>query len=330
MPRLNKSTMNQITLGLVLILIGTVYLLDQLRIISFDLGYVIGTFWPVILIYFSVVGILFQRKMKSGWIGTYFWNFCLLAFGLYFLGINLGYIHMSIGDLILYFIPIALILFGFRLLLNGMKFSGGNEDHKGSSSSKVDESIQTVTAEPISDFDKKFEERFGHHSDLHKRENDQSFQAYSDDVRSHMNLRGDGSTSVDGNTSRDGSTDNRNSFIGDVYIGQQEYELKPLNISHFIGDTVIDLTKAFIPTGETRINISSFIGDVKIFVPNDLDLKIYVISSSFIGDNQVFDRHEDGMFRNINMMQQGYEEAEKKVRIHVSTFIGDLRVQRVG
>ena len=29
-----------------------------------------------------------------------------------------------------------------------------------------------------------------------------------------------------------------------------------MNISHFIGDTVLDLTKAQIPAGETRLHIS--------------------------------------------------------------------------
>lgn len=46
-----------------------------------------------------------------------------------------------------------------------------------------------------------------------------------------------------------GNTINKSAFIGDLYMGQEVFSLKPMNISAFIGDTVIDLTKAQIPYG---------------------------------------------------------------------------------
>ena len=64
----------------------------------------------------------------------------------------------------------------------------------------------------------------------------------------------------------DPNVQTRSGFIGDIYLGHDYWELKPMNISHFIGDTVLDLTKAQILPGETVINISSFIGDVKIYL----------------------------------------------------------------
>jgi lia operon protein LiaF len=66
-------------------------------------------------------------------------------------------------------------------------------------------------------------------------------------------------------------------------MGQNVWELHPINISHFIGNTVLDITKAQIPYGETKIVISAFIGDVKIFVPNDIELEVSVTSTSFLG-----------------------------------------------
>ena len=48
----------------------------------------------------------------------------------------------------------------------------------------------------------------------------------------------------------------RHGFIGDVHLGQEAWELKPIQISHFIGDSVIDLTRASIPLG--RNNDSCF------------------------------------------------------------------------
>ncbi|MCK9911716.1 cell wall-active antibiotics response protein LiaF, partial [Microbacteriaceae bacterium K1510] len=89
-------------------------------------------------------------------------------------------------------------------------------------------------------------------------------------------------------------------FIGDIHLGHDYWDLVPLNISHFIGDTVIDLTRANIAPGETRITVSSFIGDVKVFLPTDSDIGIQVVSSAFIGDSKVLGRKEGGMFRHMD------------------------------
>lgn len=123
---------------------------------------------------------------------------------------------------------------------------------------------------------------------------------------------------------------NKSGFIGDVYLGQDYWELTPLNISHFIGDTSLDLTKASIPMGETRINISAFIGDVKVFIPNDLDVEISVTTSSFIGDMNVLERREDGIMRSMNYRTPYYQEGDQKINLHVSMFIGDIVVKKMG
>lgn len=122
----------------------------------------------------------------------------------------------------------------------------------------------------------------------------------------------------------------RSNFIGDIYLGRDYWHLEPMNISHFIGDTMIDLTKASIPMGETKLSVSAFIGDVKVFVPNDIQLEISVTASAFIGDMQVLERYEGGMFRNMKYDTRNYAEADKKIHLTVSMFIGDIIVKRVG
>ncbi|QKS48733.1 cell wall-active antibiotics response protein (plasmid) [Paenibacillus cellulosilyticus] len=128
----------------------------------------------------------------------------------------------------------------------------------------------------------------------------------------------------------DPSVQNRSGFIGDIHIGHDHWELKPLNISHFIGDTVIDLTKAHIPFGETRITISSFIGDVKIYLPNDYEVGIHVVSSAFIGDARVLDMRDSRLFRSMDVETPAYKDTDKKIKLVCSTFIGDVRVTKVG
>jgi len=126
------------------------------------------------------------------------------------------------------------------------------------------------------------------------------------------------------------NAENRSGFIGDVHLGGDYWELRPMNISLFVGDTVLDLTKAQIPYGETRINVSSFIGDVKVFVPNDRDLGIRVSSSSFIGETRVYERQEGGFFKSVKFETPYYKEADKRIRLIVSSFIGDVRIVKVG
>lgn len=125
-------------------------------------------------------------------------------------------------------------------------------------------------------------------------------------------------------------TVDRSNFIGDIHLGQDYWVLEPTNVSHFIGDTIIDLTKANIPLGETKLTVSAFIGDVKVFVPNDIQLEISVNASAFIGDMKVMDRHEGGLFRNMRYDTVHYSEADKKINLTVSMFIGDVTVKRVG
>ncbi len=119
--------------------------------------------------------------------------------------------------------------------------------------------------------------------------------------------------------------------LSEMYISVMTIgSLSRWNISHFIGDTVLDLTKAQIPAGETRVHISSFIGDVKVFLPNDFEVGIHVVSSAFIGDVAVLDHKEGGIFKNMNIETPFYQDTDKKVTLVVSTFIGDVRVTKVG
>src|SRR5690606_26696465 len=122
----------------------------------------------------------------------------------------------------------------------------------------------------------------------------------------------------------------RSVFIGDMHYGKQHWELKPMNLSAFIGDMKIDLSKAHIPYGETRIQISAFIGDVKVYVPNDVTLGVSIQMNAFIGDTKLIDQKESGILRSSEMSTPQYHECERRILITVSTFIGDAKVKKVG
>jgi len=123
---------------------------------------------------------------------------------------------------------------------------------------------------------------------------------------------------------------NRSTFVGDVYLGAEHWELTSTDIAHFLGDTVIDLTTASIPFGETVLTVSAFMGDVKLYLPNDIDVEICVEASSFMGHMNILDRNEKGMMRYIRTQSSHYSDAGKKIKLFVSMFIGDVLVKRVG
>ncbi|MEW4368833.1 cell wall-active antibiotics response protein LiaF [Paenibacillus kandeliae] len=127
-----------------------------------------------------------------------------------------------------------------------------------------------------------------------------------------------------------GDVENRSNFIGDVHIGKDYFELKPLNISHFIGDTMLDLTKAQIPYGVTKINVSAFIGDVKVFIPSGVEVSFKAQGNSFIGNMDIMNRSIDGMMNQLSGETGEDESTGKRVEIAVSVFIGDIRINRVG
>ncbi|WP_211746752.1 cell wall-active antibiotics response protein LiaF [Paenibacillus sp. Marseille-Q4541] len=294
---------------------------------DFSLGYLFSTFWPVIFLYLGLSNIK-ERNYIGG--------FILLILGAHFLGNNFGYYFFSIGDLFRYAVPIALIGGGLYVLLSPRR-----RDRKHNKTKKEEYYVPPVPPKepepPYSDFDRQFEQKFG--TTFHN-ETKQEFQGYGNEydnkTQGKVNFGSSKEHNKYGNSYHSDETSfhqgkiNKSAFIGDIRLGDDYYELKPMNLSQFIGDTVIDLTKAQIPYGETRIHISSFIGDIKVFAPKDMDVGIMVTSNSFIGDMNVLSNTKSGFMGNAIAETPGYRDAGKKVRIVISVFIGDVKVNSIG
>lgn len=290
---------------------------------EFSLGYLISTFWPVIFLYLGLSNIK-ERNFIGGLI--------LLALGAHFLGNNLGFYFFSFSDLFRYAVPIALVGGGLYVLLSPRR-----RDRKYDKRRKEEDKFDAPPAPPVepeppySDLDRQFEQKFG------KKAQKPDYSGYEfggnmEKPKGFASYEHHEKYNHYGHQPNDfsGGKVNKSSFIGDIRLGDQYYELKPMNISQFIGDTVIDLTKAQIPYGETRIHISTFIGDIKVFAPKDMDIGIMVTSNSFIGDMNVLSNSKQGFMGNAVAETPGYREAGKKVRIIISVFIGDVKVNSVG
>ncbi|MGR0118434.1 LiaRS two-component regulatory system accessory protein LiaF [Bacillus halotolerans] len=121
--------------------------------------------------------------------------------------------------------------------------------------------------------------------------------------------------------------DMRSFFIGELLMMKQPFDLNDLNVSGFIGDVKIDLSKAMIPEGESTIVISGVIGNVDIYVPSDLE--VAVSSSVFIGDINLIGSKKSGLGTKVYAASPDFSESKRRVKVSVSLFIGDVDVKYV-
>ncbi|MEK5084506.1 LiaRS two-component regulatory system accessory protein LiaF [Bacillus sp. FSL H8-0515] len=121
--------------------------------------------------------------------------------------------------------------------------------------------------------------------------------------------------------------DMRSFFIGELQMMKQPFDLNDLNISGFIGDIKIDLSKAMIPEGESTIVISGVIGNVDIYVPSDLE--VAVSSAVFIGDINLIGSKKSGLSTKVYAASSDFSESKRRVKVSVSLFIGDVDVKYV-
>jgi lia operon protein LiaF len=342
-----NSFFNKLVFGLGMIAIGVLYLLDQLNVLTFNLGFMLSTYWPVFIIFFGLRGLLTRNKHSGS--GSFIWSFFVIFLGVYFLLNNLGVEAFNYDNMYKYIVPVLLILFGLNVLFKGGRSNSIREELRNNRRQERETRRQDQ---------REMKEQMHYRNKMIK---DQALEKYitppivppidipdlppippigggNDTFRAEkQNFTNEAYQKADSdwkwthyNHLKHNDKVNRSSFIGDIHFGQEDWELTPLNISLFIGDTIIDLTNASIPDGETRINVSSFIGDLKIFIPNDMHLEVSVTASAFISDMKVLDRYESGLFKNLQAQTRDYADGDKKIHISVSTFIGDVIVKRVG
>jgi hypothetical protein len=94
--------------GLVVIAIGLIFMLDQMGIVSAH--HIFQFFWPVVLIFFGVEGVVFCSGPGR------FWGSFLTLAGVVLLLSNFGYLHVRWS----LFWPLAIILWGIWILTRSL------------------------------------------------------------------------------------------------------------------------------------------------------------------------------------------------------------------
>ncbi|RPF52032.1 cell wall-active antibiotics response protein LiaF [Aquisalibacillus elongatus] len=116
-------------------------------------------------------------------------------------------------------------------------------------------------------------------------------------------------------------------LIGDFNFSDDNWKVKDMNLWSGIGDVDIDFSKAYIPNEETKIVLRGYIGDVHIKMPDDVSCRIYANVS--IGDATIFNQHRSSFGNAITYESDDYEEATRKIDLHMDYKIGDITVDYV-
>jgi len=91
----------------------------------------------------------------------------------------------------------------------------------------------------------------------------------------------------------------------------------------FIGDVRLDMTQAEFPAGEARIRVFSFIGNVRLQVPESV--AVSMSSMAFINEVRLFSQRRSGFVLPVHLSSDGYEAVERKVHMETMAFISDMR-----
>lgn len=87
----------------------------------------------------------------------------------------------------------------------------------------------------------------------------------------------------------------------------------------------LDFMETDVPDSETVFRFQGFVGDVKVFVPEDVGVS--VLSTAFVNNVRVLGEKRDGFLAPVDIASANYETAKKKIRIENTKFVGDIKVR---
>jgi lia operon protein LiaF len=119
-----------------------------------------------------------------------------------------------------------------------------------------------------------------------------------------------------------------NKFFTSQMSPEHVYEWNDVNIQVGVGNTVIDLSDTVLPKGEAIISIRSFIGNVQILVPYEVE--VHVNHSVMAGTVAIFQDEEQRIVNETIVYESAeYAQAEQKIKLITSVITGKLEVKRV-
>jgi lia operon protein LiaF len=120
---------------------------------------------------------------------------------------------------------------------------------------------------------------------------------------------------------------NKNFIVGEVKRSEPNWSLEPMRFHNVIGDYYFDLSKAFIPEGETPIEIKGWVGDLKVIIPDNVPIDIMIKVK--VGDVKLFDQHSSEVRSDFHYQSPDYEQSSKKIKLSVNVKVASIRISGV-
>ncbi|WP_062352215.1 cell wall-active antibiotics response protein LiaF [Bacillus kwashiorkori] len=332
-----KLSSSQFLLAIILLLVGGILLLFNIGIISLEIKSIFTQIYPYLFLVYGIY--MLVRGIIEKYKNHIFWGSFVVLYSILLIFSKLGKLDFGFWDfwklwpLLFIFFAIGILFpqkkvikmtkvknddFGFN-----MDFSYDNDKNGGQNSrsdsikmSELDELLNEIS-EKINDenIEKLIRNTIGEklnskEKTTYKKSNKTFHQASSKKTaQTNVNVFG--------------------LKVADVEYNQSNWSLEPLTLNNTVGNYYIDLSKAFIPEGETPIKIKGRIGDVQILVPEDIAVKIEARNS--VGDMTIFGNSSDqfGKGSYLSFKSEDYEYALRKVDINIQLSIGSIYIDYV-
>lgn len=261
--------MKRFFFGGLLIILGVLFLMGNMNYIPYDIGEMISTYWPALLILWGLNEFgdhAFKHKFRGG-LSNYFFPTLLIVLGSVLLGNKLDLFPNGDINLWQVFWPLVIIFIGLSFMLP---------------SSWKKPRVYVINR----------------HGDKKK---------FKSKIISHG--------------------DSESALLGSINIGKEPWVLEDSSYHIGVGEARIDLSKAFIKEGETKLQVSGCTGEIVLIIPDDV--AVDVNASLDLGSVTVFERNHSGTPKCVTYKSHDYDTAYKKLLIDVKLNVGEIVIKQV-
>jgi predicted membrane protein len=115
--------------------------------------------------------------------------------------------------------------------------------------------------------------------------------------------------------------------FGDLKIDASDMDPHGLDAEMGFGDLEVNLSKASFSDRENVIHLGLGFGDIRVWVPGEL--KVSATGSCGAGEVNILGKHADGLGNRVDYQDEGYQTAQKRLKIIAKLGFGDIKISRV-
>lgn len=117
-----------------------------------------------------------------------------------------------------------------------------------------------------------------------------------------------------------------NRLIGEMHLSFDGKEIGNINASQLIGELTIDLSGSHLRGGKNFLNLSQLIGETTVIAPAQFPIRL--AGKLLIGELNLDNRKESGIFPRLEHVDTNYDLSEAKLDIIFSGLIGEMAILR--